>query len=290
MVNKPEDNKLYTTLECTLEYKSVLVNRIDELNSDEVLEKVAENAETTYKIYSVKVGEEEKAKVTNLEEAENLVKELNEKYKKKLNVTAAIEEVITTDKETDVVAIEVAKENISNELTQKVNEINSRRAAEAAAAKRAAAAAEAARQAAEAAASGETVTKVAESGDVQLTVTPVSGIITSRFGSKESIRTRAHSGLDIAAPKGTAIKAAASGTVIFSGYSGGYGNIVKISHGNGIVTYYAHCSALYVSQGQQVNAGDVIAAVGATGNATGNHLHFEVVKDGVSVNPQNYLY
>ena len=106
----------------------------------------------------------------------------------------------------------------------------------------------------------------------------------------ESIRSSGHSGLDIAAPKGTKIKVAASGTVTFSGYSGGYGNVVKVSHGNGIMTYYAHCSALYVKKGQTVTAGDVIAAVGSTGNSTGNHLHFEVVKNGVSLNPQYYLY
>ena len=133
-------------------------------------------------------------------------------------------------------------------------------------------------------------TKVVSLNGVKLTVTPVSGTITSRFGNQESIRSSAHSGLDIGAPKGTPIKAAASGTVIFSGYSGGYGNVVKISHGNGIVTYYAHCSKLYVEKGDKVSAGDKIAAVGSTGRSTGNHLHFEVVKNGTSVNPQHYLY
>ena len=134
------------------------------------------------------------------------------------------------------------------------------------------------------------VDKVASLNGVEFTVTPISGTITSRFGSRESIRSSGHSGLDIAAPKGTDIKVAASGTVTFAGYSGGYGNVVKVSHGNGIMTYYAHCSKLYVSKGDKVTAGDVIAAVGSTGFSTGNHLHFEVVKNGVSLNPQNYLY
>lgn len=138
--------------------------------------------------------------------------------------------------------------------------------------------------------SKKTTTKVASLNGVKLTVKPVSGVITSRFGSRESIRSSGHSGLDIGAPKGTKIKAAASGTVIFAGYSGGYGNVVKISHGSGIKTYYAHCSKLYVKKGEQVSAGDAIAAVGSTGNSTGNHLHFEVVKNGTSLNPQNYLY
>ena len=125
---------------------------------------------------------------------------------------------------------------------------------------------------------------------VYLEVTPVSGIITSRFGNRESIRSYGHTGLDIAAPGGTPIRAAADGTVSFSGYSGGYGYVVKISHGNGIETYYAHCSELYVSSGEKIEAGDVIAAVGSTGNSTGDHLHFEVVVDGTEIDPQNYLY
>ena len=71
---------------------------------------------------------------------------------------------------------------------------------------------------------------------------------------------------------------------------GGYGNCVKISHGNGVVTVYAHCSALYVTEGQTVSAGEVISAVGSTGNSTGPHLHLEIRVDGVAQNPQIYLY
>ena len=80
------------------------------------------------------------------------------------------------------------------------------------------------------------------------------------------------------------------GTVVFAGWdSSGYGNCVKINHGNGLVTIYAHASALYVTAGQVVNAGDTIAGIGMTGWATGNHLHFEVKLNGVSVNPWPYL-
>ena len=70
----------------------------------------------------------------------------------------------------------------------------------------------------------------------------------------------------------------------------GYGNLIIIDHGNGITTYYGHCSKLYKKEGQKVKAGDVIAAVGNTGNSTGSHLHFEIRKNGVYVNPANYLY
>ena len=72
--------------------------------------------------------------------------------------------------------------------------------------------------------------------------------------------------------------------------SGPYGNLIKISHGNGVETWYAHCKVLYASVGQQINAGDVIAAVGMTGNTTGPHLHLEIRVDGTAINPQQYLY
>ena len=122
-------------------------------------------------------------------------------------------------------------------------------------------------------------------------IRPISGIITSRFGAVSKIRRSAHTGLDISAAQGTPIKAAASGTVTFSGRnSSGYGNMVVISHGNGVQTYYAHCYSLNVTAGQQVSQGQTIAAVGSTGNSTGPHLHLEVRVNGVAYNPQNYVY
>ena len=121
-------------------------------------------------------------------------------------------------------------------------------------------------------------------------IKPISGIITSRFGAKSSIRVSNHTGLDIGASIGTPIKAAAAGTVTFSGYKGSYGYMVVISHSDEVETYYGHCSKLYVTAGQKVNQGDVIAAVGNTGNSTGPHLHLEIRVNGVAYNPQNYLY
>ena len=100
---------------------------------------------------------------------------------------------------------------------------------------------------------------------------------------------RNHKGLDIASPRGTHIYAAQSGTVITSGYSSSYGNHVIIDHGNGYTTLYAHASAKYVSVGEYVEQGEMIAAVGSTGNSTGNHLHFEIRKNGTRVNPAPYL-
>ena len=112
--------------------------------------------------------------------------------------------------------------------------------------------------------------------------------ITSRFGQRSS---GTHTGLDIAAPMGTNIHAAASGTVVTSGWSDyGYGYHVVISHGNGVYTLYGHCSRLYATVGDVVNQGDTIAAVGSTGNSTGPHLHLEIRVNGQKLNPQYYLY
>ena len=100
---------------------------------------------------------------------------------------------------------------------------------------------------------------------------------------------RIHQALDIRAPKGTSIFAVADGTVIDTGYTNSYGYYVKVRHNNGIVTMYAHASQVCVKRGETVKQGDVIALVGRTGNATGNHLHFEVIVNGVIKNPAPYL-
>lgn len=273
IINKEEENKLYTTIANMPEYNLTFVDKSEKINDEEILAKIEESSETTYKLYAVTLDGKEKNVVANLEEAENLVKELNKEYSKTAKI--GIVEVITTNKEEkNIETIKTAEASLKKELQAQVEKLKQEEAAKNAVST----------------VSTTTVAKVESLNGVKLTVTPVSGVITSRFGSRESIRSSAHTGLDIAAPKGTDIKAAASGTVIFAGYSGGYGNLVKISHGNGIVTYYGHCSKLYVSTGDKVSAGDVIAAVGSTGNSTGNHLHFEVVKNGVELDPQNYLY
>lgn len=98
-----------------------------------------------------------------------------------------------------------------------------------------------------------------------------------------------HVGVDITAYYSAPIFAGASGTVTYAGFSTGFGNNVIIDHGNGTQTRYAHCSALYVTVGQQVTQGEFIAAMGATGWVTGTHLHFEVIVNGVNQNPINYL-
>lgn len=112
------------------------------------------------------------------------------------------------------------------------------------------------------------------------------GRISSGFGPRWG---KFHRGLDIALPQGRNVYAADSGTVYFSGWSGGYGNMIRVDHGNGMQTYYAHCSKLLAGNGQQVQQGDVIAQVGSTGNSTGPHIHFEVIINRNCVNPIDFL-
>jgi len=121
---------------------------------------------------------------------------------------------------------------------------------------------------------------------------PASGPITSPFGMRTNPVEggfRMHTGIDIGAPMGATITAAAAGRVIFAGVYGGYGNAIIIDHGGSTSTLYGHCSQLFVSQGQDVQRGQAIGAVGSTGHSTGPHLHFEVRVDGQPVDPTSRL-
>ena len=119
---------------------------------------------------------------------------------------------------------------------------------------------------------------------------PVYGTITSRFGYRYIFGSYSyHSGLDIAVPYGTNVKASDGGTVTFAGYKGSYGYLVIIDHGNGEQTYYGHNSSLLVSAGDKVYQGQTIAKAGSTGRSTGNHCHFEIRINGTAVNPAAYL-
>ena len=114
----------------------------------------------------------------------------------------------------------------------------------------------------------------------------MSGPVTSGFGWRWG---RMHEGVDIGAGSGTPIVASASGTVIYAGWMGGYGNLVVIDHGGGIATAYAHQSSIAAGVGQAVAQGQVIGYIGCTGHCFGSHLHFEVRVNGAAVDPLGYL-
>ena len=253
------------------EYQLCLLKRNIVTNDEEIYNKVVEQGIPYYRYYAILEDQQEKYYVSSFEEAENAVNTLKEKNSENIDKISILEKYEIGIK--DLVSVD---EVVSKLYVEKKTEVK------------------VAQNTASRASAGYVNTATTTSkGKASLGISlarPVSGTITSRFGARSSIRSSAHTGLDISAPKGTAIKAAAGGTVTFSGWKGSYGYMLVISHGNGVQTYYAHCSKLYASVGQTVSQGETIASVGSTGNSTGPHLHLEIRVNGVAYNPQNYLY
>lgn len=242
------------------EYKLCFLKKNINTNDEEIFNKVIEDGQIYYKYYAIAVSNQEKFYVSTFEEAEEVIKQLKNKNSNNKNKLAIVEKYEKELKDFTNVENCVAK-LYEKKVVQTSYAV--------------------------AATGMNTSGKKVELG-ISL-IRPISGIVTSRFGARWGSN---HKGLDIGAPKGTAIKATAGGTVTVSsyGYNGGYGNYVIISHGNGIQTVYAHCTDLNVKVGEKVSQGQVIATVGSTGRSTGNHLHLEIRVNGVAQNPQNYLY
>lgn len=123
-------------------------------------------------------------------------------------------------------------------------------------------------------------------------IKPTRGWFTSRFGYRVdpyTNRPTMHAGVDMAAPPGTPVYSPADGVVSYVGYESGYGKLVSIDHGYGVVTRFGHNSRVFVEQGQRIRRWDVISAVGSTGRSTGAHLHYEVRIHGIAVDPMNYI-
>lgn len=253
------------------QYKLCLLKRNIVTNDDEIYNTITEKGVPYYRYYAILENQEEKYYVSTFEEAENIINTLKEKNSDNIDNISILEKYETAIK--DMVSTE---EVVSKLYVEKKKDI------------------QVARNTTTKAASGYVNTATTTSnGKTTLGISfiqPVSGIITSRFGASSNIRVSSHTGLDIATSTGTPVSAVASGTVTFSGWKGSYGNMIVITHGNGVQTYYGHCSKLYASTGQTVSQGQVIAAVGTTGNSTGPHLHLEVRVNGVAYNPQNYVY
>lgn len=272
--NGDGQNVAFVQVEQMPEYQLCLLKRGIVPNDNGIYDKIKNAGTTYYRYYAILENQEEKVYVSTFAEAENVVNTLKEKQSSNMdNITISEKyemenkEFVTTE---DAVAKLYVEKQEPVQVAKTTNKITVKKA------------------------TGTVNTGFNISGSkVSLGISlikPISGIITSRFAESSRIRSSRHTGLDISASTGTPIKAAASGTVTFSGRKGSYGNLIVVTHGNGVQTYYGHCSALYASTGQQVSQGQTIAAVGSTGNSTGPHLHLEIRVNGVAYNPQNYLY
>lgn len=278
--NGESQNTAFVQLDSLPKYKICLLKRNVISDDENIFNTIKSGGTTYYRYYAVLENQEEKVYVPEFTEAEEIVNQLkeknssnidnitiSEKYDTELKVMDNIDDAVASlYSEPKNVVVAVASNKKSTTSTSKIKKTST----------------------------GTVNTAMTISGTkvalgISLTK-PVSGIISSRFGARSSIRRSAHTGLDIATSTGTPVAAAAGGTVTFSGWKGSYGNLMVITHSNGVQTYYGHCSKLYCNAGDNVAQGQTIAAVGSTGNSTGPHLHFEIRVNGIAYNPQNYLY
>ena len=320
------DDVAFVEVDTLPTYKAVLLKRNIKTNDEEILNKVVESGIAYYKYYAIAVDNQEKAYLKTFGEAEKVIQELKnkkstnadslgivEKYAKKqvaekeiaTQVSQSETKVADTGATSDVPVdsdgdsdelpdvkelTEVKLASVDDSINQLyVQQKSTSRSAKNARTSSTGSKSSTYEQRAKVVDNSQTGVKT----DLGVTlIKPISSgyTITSRFGWRSRDN---HPGLDVAAPKGTAIKAAAGGTVIFAGSGspyGGYGNIVVIQSNSSTAIRYAHCSKIYVRKGEVVEQGQVIAAVGSTGISTGNHLHFEIRYNGKKIDPQKYVY
>lgn len=295
--NNLEGNITSIKIEAMPEYELELVSNVkeNETKEEEILALVEESAEIKCRTYAIKLDGNEKGIVNTQEEAEAVVNEIKANTTEGVELNLEIEEQEKDKKDInpDTTTVEVAKTEINKDVEVKVQEYEKQQEElkqQEEKKKEEAAKIAAAKKATSVSARGTATTRTAGASIPATGATfmrPVNGAtITSKYGKRSS---GFHTGTDFAIALGTPAYAAASGTVTFAGWKGSYGYLVIIDHGNGYQTYYAHCSALYVSAGQTVKQGQNISAVGSTGNSTGPHLHFEIRYNGNTLNPQNYV-
>lgn len=232
-----------------------------------------ENTENVKAEYEDTRSELEELKAQLKAEQEELEKDIEEAIQIILNLENDLE-----NRQAEYDAIMAAEDAANATIDKLVAELEAQRAAEAAAA---AAAAGGSGGGGSANASGSFMWPVASyvyvSSRFGLRVHPITG------------QKKSHTGIDIASNQGTAVYASDGGSVTLAGWNGGYGNCIMIDHGNGYVTLYGHLSSISVSVGQTVSQGTTIGAVGSTGNSTGPHLHFEVLKNGTRIDPEQFF-
>ena len=268
--NGDNENTAFVQIDSLPEYNICLLKRDVSTDDDKIFDIIKSEGVEYYRYYAILENQEEKIYVSNFSEAEDIVNQLKEKNSSNVENITISEKYETELKDMTTVEEAVAKLYVAPKPVIVASTKSSKTSS----------------------GTVNTATNIS-STKVSLGISlikPVSGIISSRFGARSSIRSSAHTGLDIATSSGTPIVAAASGTVTFSGWKGSYGYLMVITHSNGVQTYYGHCSKLYYQAGATVSQGQTIAAVGNTGNSTGPHLHFEIRVNGIAYNPQNYLY
>ena len=272
-INNTEGNIAFIDVKELPRYSFTLVSRDERTSEDEILDKVKDSAEITYKTYAISLDGDKKMEVATEEEANSIISTVTEDLIEGVDMELGINKVYTS---------ELNLENTENAIAS-LNEIKDERVEEyeAEQARQAAAAAAAARRSY----ASSSYTYSTGSGNAGSMLMPVYGILTSRFGSRGG-----HTGLDIATSMGTPIRAADGGVVTSVVYSNvSYGNKIIIRHGDGVETLYAHLHDIWVNQGETISRGQQIGCVGSTGNSTGPHLHFEVRINGSPVNPSNYV-
>ena len=260
------------------EYELKFISRDKQTQEKEVLMAVEDSTIVTYRTYAVTVDGEVKTNVESEEIAAQIVANMKADLPADVNLNVGIIEQFSTDfavNSSEEASGILSSVKVAKIEAYKIEKEAKRKAEEEEAKKRII--------------SGKTVESVGTIAGFSLK-RPVEGSITSRYGSRSAIRSSAHTGLDIATAAGTPVKPIAPGVVTFAAYKGSYGNLVIIDHGNGVESYYAHCSQIYAAVGAYVDQNSVISAVGSTGNSTGPHLHLEIRQNGNPLNPENYLY
>lgn len=261
MQQEAQGNIAFVQIDSMPQYDLCLLKKDIETNDDEIYNKVISQKTTYYKYFALLKDEEEKYYFSSFEEAEEVIQKLKDKN------SANVDKLTVIEKYNNELAEFADVETSVSDLYEKKVIVR-----------------------ASTGGVGASGMNTGRGVDIGITlVKPAYGTITSRYGLRSRDN---HKGLDIGASYASPIYAAASGTVVVAayGYNGGYGNYVIISHGNGVQTLYGHCSSLCVEPGEYVSQGQLIAKVGSTGISTGNHLHFEVRVNGVTQDPQTYIY
>lgn len=263
-----ENNIAFVQIESMPKYEICLLKRDVQTNEEGIYNKIVDTGISYYKYFTILLDGQEKYNLSTFQEAESVVNQLKEKDSNNIDKISIIEKYAT-----DLVEFASVDTCVSELYEKKVVVVAKKKTYTSSSG---------------AIGSSRNVNNTSQKVNLGISlIRPVNGTISCRYGNRGSYY---HTGLDIACPNGTPIMAAASGTVTYAGYHYSYGNLLIVSHGNGVQTYYAHCSRLYVGVGQSVSQGQTIAAVGSTGNSTGNHLHLEVRVNGAAQNPQNYVY